>query len=317
MLTPHEFAQNKAMTTILQENFSPVARMRLMSNGVQTNNRLAGFGTATSDKGCLACGCCIDACPVVREKLRYEFRQNRRTSMSLETIVGDDCRRCFRCVRACPQVSKDTKEYVWGFRRTEKFIHATMATAIFTLMCTGIFLYHYKEFIPKWQTTVLGNFHFLVGLVLLAVPFLFFFLGKDTLKNMLRRAWHFDSSDKDWLKEFRQFLRHPVGKPLPTWREYNPYHKFWICYLSIAIPVLALSGFGNFLGEPVLGHGVAAFIYGFHSLVALCTDLLVITHLYFKLLRWIIRMLCDMYHSWRKTGQFNYPFLYSNQQDGK
>ncbi len=320
MLTPKEFAQNKALSIMLSENFSPVGRMRLMGSGLQPNNRLAGFGAdgkgnSVSDKGCLACGNCIDNCPVVREKERFEFRQNRRTSMSLEAIVGDDCRRCYRCVKACPQVSKEVKEYVWGFRRTEKFIHATMATAIFTLMCTGIFLYHYREFIPQWQSSFIGGFHALAGLLLGLVPLLFWLLARDVMKRTLKKAWHFEASDKEWLLKLKDFLRHPVGKTLPEWREFNPYHKFWICWLSVVIPVLFVTGVCNFLGEGVLGHGFYTFMYGVHALAALGTDLLVLTHLYFKLLRWIIRMLCDMWQAFRKTKKFDYPFLYSNTQD--
>lgn len=316
MQTTKEFDRDKALPVLLRDNFSPVARMRLYSRGVQTNNRLAHHETPTADKGCLACGCCIDNCPVVREKLRQEFRQNRRTSMSLENIVGDDCRRCYRCVRSCPQVSKETKEFVWGYRRKEKFVHAAMATAIFTLMATGIFLYHYREHIPEWQGSFLGFVHLLAGLLLLAVPVLFWLLDRETFKDTLRKAWAcYSPEDKAWWKDFGEFLRHPVGKALPHWREFNPYHKFWICYLSVAVPVLVVTGIINYCSPTTPGEGFYAFIYAVHSLVALCTDLLVLTHLYFKLVRFLIRVCADMYKSWRATGSFHYPFLYDNNRN--
>ena len=319
MLKPKKFAQNRAIGVILRENFSPVARMRLISSGLQSNNRLADTHPATGDKGCLACGCCVDACPVVREKRQYVFPFNRRTSMSLENIVGDECRRCYRCVRACPQVAKDAKEYVWGFRRVEKFVHAAMATAIFTLMCSGIFLYHYRADIPGWHASVITFFHYVAGIVLILVPFLFRKLDPDTFKHTLTRAWDWKSDAAEtraWLREFAAFLRHPVGKSLPHWKEFNPYHKFWICWLSLAIPVLAVTGVTNMLGPNVLGEGLYKVFYACHSLTALCTDLLVFTHLYFKLLRWIIRMICAMYKAWRKDGSFDYPFLFAGRRGG-
>lgn len=285
--------------------------MRLFSRGLQINNRLSSYETSTADKGCLACGNCIDACPVVREKKQFEFLQNKRTSMSLETIVGDDCRRCHKCVRACPQVSKEVKEYVTGFRRAEKFIHATMAGAIFTLMSTGIFLYHYRPDIPELHASFFGALHIIAGLLLICVPFLYWKVDRHHMKRVLCNAWKRDKEqDSAWWKEFRAFLRHPVGKSLPKWREFNPYHKFWIRYLCCALGILALTGVGNFLGEDVLGTGFYSFNYGLHSLTALCTDLLVLTHLYFKLLRWIFRTCADMYRSWKKSGTFDYPFLY-------
>ena len=121
------FFRSRNLERILDGNNCPVARMRLFSQGIQTNNRIFLYESITGDKGCLACGNCIDACPVVREKKRFVFTQNQRTSMALENIVNEECRRCYACVRACPQVSKPTKEFVMGFRRVEKFIHAFTA----------------------------------------------------------------------------------------------------------------------------------------------------------------------------------------------
>ncbi len=302
------------MSLILDENFSPVARMRLFSRGVQLNTRLAHYEEVTRDKGCLACGNCTDACPVVREKLRFEFRQNRRTSMSLENIVGEECRRCYRCVRACPQVSADTKEYATGFRRAEKFIHATLVTLIFTLMITGIFLYHYKSVIAEPHVLLYGGIHRLAGVLLIILPLVSLRVDKKHFGRLLRNSWSFDSTDKEWLAQFKTWLRHPFRDVLPAWTEFNPYHKAWVCYLCLALPVLAVTGLGKFLGEAPLGAGVHDVINGLHTLVALCTDLLIVLHIYFKLLRFLSRNVADMYTAWRKNGNLHYPFLYASKE---
>lgn len=66
----------------------------------------------TGTKACLGCGCCLDACPIlVREPVR-RLRTEARTSLALETLVGDDCDRCGNCALACPQVDPTIKHYL-------------------------------------------------------------------------------------------------------------------------------------------------------------------------------------------------------------
>ncbi|MDR1776988.1 MAG: cytochrome b/b6 domain-containing protein [Desulfovibrio sp.] len=310
MEQPERLGQSKSLSLILDENFSPVARMRLFSEGVRPNNRLVCYAAAAGDRGCLTCGNCIDACPVVREKQRFEFRSNWRTSMALENIVGEECRRCYRCVRACPQVTPDVKEYVTGFRRAEKFVHAVLATMIFTLMTTGIFLYHYKADIPVPHAVFYGILHRLAAVFLILVPLIYWKVDKEHFRRLIKNAWRSDSGDAEWLKQFATFLRHPFRDTLPSWTEFNVYHKWWIRYLCVALPILVLTGLCNFFSFGT----ISVIAAGIHSLVALCTDLLILLHLYFKLLRWLSRNIADMLTSWRKNGNFHYPFLYASKE---
>ena len=310
----HHQLREQNMSLILDENFSPVARIRLFSRGVHLNTRLVEYEKVTRDKGCLACGNCVDSCPVVREKTRFEFRQNKRTSMSLENIVGEECRRCYRCVRGCPQVDIETKEYATGFRRAEKFIHATLATLIFTLMISGIFLFHYKPLIPELHALLYGAVHRVAGVLLIILPLVYLGVDKRNFRRLLRNSWNFGPADKEWLAQCATWLRHPFRDALPAWTEFNPYHKAWVCYLCVALPVLAVTGLGNFLGESFLGANAYAVISGLHSLVALCTDILIILHLYFKLLRFLSRNMADMYRAWRMKGNFHYPYLYAKTE---
>ena len=314
MEQPTSLMQIQNLSVILEENFSPVARVRTLSQGIQLNNRLVQYEAVVGDKGCLACGNCVDGCPVVREKLRFEFRQNRRTSMSLEDIVGEECRRCYRCVRGCPQVNPEAKEYVTGFRRAEKFIHASLATLIFTLMITGIFLYHYKPLIPELHAMFYGGIHRIAGVLLIILPLVYLFVDKQSFQRLLRNSWSFGLADKEWLTQCKAWLRHPLRDALPAWTEFNPYHKAWICYLCVVVPLLALTGLGCFLGESIMGSRVYAVFSGVHAFVALCTDLLIILHLYFKLLRFLCRNVADMYRYWRKNRDFHYPFLYAKKE---
>jgi len=68
MQSLHAFSESRNLERILDENNCPVARMRLFSQGVQTNNRVVMYEPVTGDKGCIACGNCVDACPVVQGK---------------------------------------------------------------------------------------------------------------------------------------------------------------------------------------------------------------------------------------------------------
>jgi ferredoxin len=306
--------QSKNLTVILDENFSPVGRMRLFSQGVRPNNRLVHYEETVGDRGCLTCGNCVDACPVVREKERFEFRSNRRTSMSLENIVEEECRRCYRCVRACPQVTPGVKEYATGFRRAEKFVHASLATLIFTLMVTGIFLYHYKMHIPELHAGFYGVIHKLAGILLIILPAVYYLVDKNHFRRLLDGAWKKPLGNGAWFGQLKTFLRHPFRDALPAWTEFNPYHKFWIRYLCCALPILALTGIGNFLGEAALGKSLYGVCGGLHSLVALCTDLLILLHLYLKLLRFLCRNIGDMFRNWRGRGDFHYPFLYVGKE---
>ena len=299
------FLKSRNIERILDGNNCPVARMRLFSQGIQANNRIFLYEPISGDKGCLACGNCVDACPVVREKKRFVFVQNQRTSMSLENIVSEDCRRCYACVRACPQVSKSTKEFVLGFRRVEKFIHAFTATLIFLMAATGIFMFHFKTFLPEWQQTGLRVFHSFAGVFLLLVPVLFFLLDRSHFKRALKSSFRFGAADKAWLKDFWRFLKRPGRTPLPNWREFNTYHKFWFVYLMTIVPVLGITGFINLVDGATWGPSL-----WIHAFFALITDLLVITHLYFKILRHVFRNMADMGAQFQKSGNFHYPFLY-------
>ncbi len=311
MTSLRQLSQSSILPNILDGNNCPVARMRLFSQGVQTNNRIVNNESVAGDKGCLACGNCVDNCPVVRDKQRFVFIQNQRTSMALENIVGADCRRCYACVRACPQVSKTTKEFVAGFRRGEKLVHAYTATLILTLAATGIFSFHYKEFLPGWQPVLFIGTHILAGCLVLLAPVLYWMLDRGHFKRVLTNSFHFGAADKVWLKEFSAYLWRPGRRPLPAWTEFNTYHKIWFVYLTVVIPLLGVTGILNLIGMEQNCPAVAEISYGIHVLFALTTDLLVLTHIYFKLLRHLFRNISDMGRSVKQGAGLDYPFLYS------
>jgi ferredoxin len=54
----------------------------------------------------------MDACPVLARDSRRRARSDVRSSMALETLIGEDCDRCGNCALACPQVDPTIKYYL-------------------------------------------------------------------------------------------------------------------------------------------------------------------------------------------------------------
>lgn len=90
----------------------PVARCRLLSSGFGTGHMLKIGEDISGSKACLGCGSCMDVCPVLARDPKRLLRAESRTSMALETLVGEDCDRCGNCALACPQVDPTIKHYL-------------------------------------------------------------------------------------------------------------------------------------------------------------------------------------------------------------
>lgn len=97
----------------------PVGRCRLLSSGFGPSHALNIIEGISGHKECLGCGNCVDICPFIsREPFRCD-RTGQRTSMALESTVGEDCDLCYACVLACPQVDTTIKHYVVNHRSIE------------------------------------------------------------------------------------------------------------------------------------------------------------------------------------------------------
>jgi ferredoxin len=100
---------------ILDTKEPPVARFRLLSKGIEPYHRLDikdEDSDITGDKACIACGNCIDSCPILRKHPELFDKTEQRTSFALEACVGDECEQCYSCVLACPQVDTVYKDYI-------------------------------------------------------------------------------------------------------------------------------------------------------------------------------------------------------------
>ena len=105
-------SEKQLVDRIIKVKEPPVARCRLLSRGLEPYHRLFVVEDISGDKGCLACGNCVDSCPVLRREPERLQKTEQRTSMALESIVGEDCEQCYSCVLACPQVDTAIKDYI-------------------------------------------------------------------------------------------------------------------------------------------------------------------------------------------------------------
>jgi len=107
------------LNEILNTKSPPVARCRLLSSGFNPGHTLNITEDISEHKECMGCGNCIDICPFLfREPSRRE-KTEQRTSMALESIVGEDCDQCDACILVCPQVDTTINNYVVNRRMIE------------------------------------------------------------------------------------------------------------------------------------------------------------------------------------------------------
>jgi len=299
---------------LLDETECPVARMRLFSEGINTNARLFNPDDVLGDRACIACGNCVDSCPVVKEKYGFVFLQNQRTSMALETMVGNECRRCYKCVNACPQVTKSIKEYALAFRRGEKIVHFLSAAIVVSLALSGITLMHYSDYLPMREVVMLRWTHRILGIFLLLMPFLYYLLDKSHMIRFCNKIFRWGREDWEWLKALISHIGNNSKHSLPPRVQFNPGQKAWYLYIiGIIFPVLGITGIMQWIGLDY-GYINASFlslIMLIHMIFALATDMLLFIHLYLKYLRnWII-FIFDIVRGFFRKRHLNYSVLYT------
>ena len=107
------------LNEVLNTRCPPVARCRLLSSGFGTSHALNIAENIIGHKECLGCGNCVDICPFLSREPARRDKTVQRTSMALESIVGEDCDLCSACVLVCPQVDTTIKHYIVNHRMIE------------------------------------------------------------------------------------------------------------------------------------------------------------------------------------------------------
>ncbi len=104
---------------VLNTKSPPVGRCRLLSSGFSPTHALNISQDISGHKECLGCGNCLDICPFLSREPSRREKTEQRTSMALESTVGEDCDQCGACILVCPQVDTTLKNYLVNHRMVE------------------------------------------------------------------------------------------------------------------------------------------------------------------------------------------------------
>ncbi|MFZ5943813.1 MAG: cytochrome b/b6 domain-containing protein [Bacillota bacterium] len=265
-------SQNREMiNSILDTAWSPVAKFRLLSGGISPNNLLEGGANVVGHKECIACGNCVDTCPVVmREAGRLDL-QTERTSLHLEHIVDDSCLRCYRCIQVCPQVDSKLKILAARHRMTEKVVHWWMAIGYLLLAATGIALNHFRDMWLEPFTTMVSISHKFGAVMWLASPFLFYFFDRYHFNRTIKAVFSFGLKDKAWwLQAFRSVFK---GEQRPFQGEYNSGQKYWYLLIFVTMSVLGMTGILRWFWEDNITPEVMGTFILIHIIFAFIIDI--------------------------------------------
>ena len=272
---------------ILDRVHPPVARCRIISNGLAQNHTLNVSEDISGTRACLSCGNCVDACPVVAGKPAGTMFV--RTSMLLEHVVAEECRRCYQCVAACPQVNPAMKEYVRGFRRIERASHWDLLASYLVLMCTGILINHWGSGLPADLRFAFGVIHRVFAVALLAAPVFLLVFDTHHFTMALGQAFTWSGEDLVWFRNTWSWLK-AFGKRGAIKRgAYNPGQRLWYLYVPTAIVVFAVTGTLKWVGPEVVGKGTISAATLVHVTLAVVTDVLLLLHVYLKLVWPVLR----------------------------
>lgn len=273
--------RTEILDEILDRVHPPVARCRIISNGLAQNHTLDVSEDISGTRACLSCGNCVDACPVVASK--PEGTMFVRTSMLLEHVVAEECRRCYQCVASCPQVNRAMKDYVRGFRRIERASHWDLLVSYLVLMCTGILINHWGDGLPADLRFALGLAHRICAVGLLAVPL--FLLAFDTHHFLMamKKAFSWSSDDLVWFRDSWAWLKSGGREGTLKRGAYNPGQRLWYLYVPAAMFISAFTGTLKWLGPDVVGKGVVDTATLIHVSIAVITDVLLVLHIWLKL----------------------------------
>lgn len=291
---------------LLDEAWSPVARFRLLSHGVNENTRLLDSSQVIGDCACFACGNCVDACPVVKLNVGLVIDQNQRTSMSLENYVQEECRRCYRCVKSCPQVSKDLKEYTAGFRRVEKIVHLLATFTVVSLAATGVTHSHYVDVLGSFEADFLKYTHRTIGVLSIFIPILYYKLDISHFRRAAKKIFSWGNADWEWMKNTWSHIFTPSNHKALVRYEFNPGQKIWYLFITSFFPVLYLSGLSAMVMGGSNESASLVNLKVFHMMFALPFDIMLFIHIYIKYIREWAKDGFKLFKNYKETKSFNY-----------
>lgn len=293
--------QNRDMiTNLLDTAWSPVAKMRLLSGGISPNNLLDGGDEIVGQKACIACGNCVDACPVVLRELDCVQSQTNRNSLYLETIVDDKCLRCYQCIQACPQVDRAIKLTATRHRITERIAHWWLGIAYVITAISGILIYHSRNDWSQMFTFEVSAVHKLGAIMWLLAPILFLLFDRYHFSRTLKAITSLGLRDVVWWKDFIKSVFTKAKRPFEG--EYNTGQKTWYIVVLGSMFVLGVSGILRWGWEDSMNLRTLKQIILIHTIAARVIDISFAYHFGRKL---FVRALKRSRHIFRDSYSCN------------
>ncbi|MBI4322133.1 MAG: cytochrome b/b6 domain-containing protein [Chloroflexi bacterium] len=275
------FVGNQILDDVLDTAHPPVGRFRLISAGLAQSHMLPVSEDISGYSACLSCGNCVDACPVIAGNPPDELVA--RTSMALEHVVGEQCRRCYKCIALCPQVDRPIKDYVRSFRRVERVVHWMLLVSVGVLALTGITIFHFREALPDVYYFGLGAAHRTLAIILLLAPVVYYLADRRHLGRAFRKTLHWDEADRAWLRDALRWAASFGREGRLVRGDFNTGQKLWYGFIILAVPLFAISGVVKWIGPEVLPKDLVDFSSLFHANLALLSDVLVVLHVCLKI----------------------------------
>ncbi len=293
----------RALARMLDENHPPVARFRLISTGISPNHCLSEAGDITGQTACMACGNCLDACPVVLQKAGAVTLQTQRTSLYLETLVDNSCIRCYSCIRACPQVDRPLKDFAARHRMVEKVLHWWVVAVYITLAATGIGLNHFRA---EWSDSfvwLVGMIHRIAAVMFVVSPFVFWRFDPGHFKRTMAAISKWGRQDWRWVGDaFSLVFRRRRDIQLFQ-GEYSTGQKVWYWVVLGGMAVLTVTGIIKWNAAGPATNELVSTGTWIHAGTALVMDLLLLLHIYRKLVGRAIRRAMVMRQSALKVSE--------------
>ena len=165
------------------------------------------------------------------------------------------------------------------YRRTQRLIHALLASSFTLLFLTGIFI--------VWSPAsglAAGGWsrwlHRVAAIGFMAVPVLYLVRDRAGAKELLVDSFRFDRDDVRWL---RHIYRYATGhaKDMPPQGRLNAGQKLHHAAVIVLCGVMVVTGLMLWLLKPGLGATGLAWVALIHDLGMLALILLLIGHLFF------------------------------------
>lgn len=190
-------------------------------------------------------------------------------------------------------VNEDGEQVILRYRRTQRIVHAFLATSFVVLLITGLALiWGPLSFLAEGGFSRL--IHRIGAVIFMAVPAMYLITDREGAKELVYDSFHYDKDDVEWFKNiFKYIFGHAAEMP-PQGR-LNAGQKLHHGAVIIVSGTVVVSGLLLWLGKSWLGATALSWVVVAHDLSMLALTLFLIGHLYFT---YVYKAIGGMTNGW-------------------